>query len=794
MRQRIYDDKSINPQIHALLKFWLAWCFVLFSSVANSQEHPSIKSNFEELLVNLSLNGQPIGDGVLVIKNSSKLWLLPTELLASQNVLVEGLSSEQVNGVFYTSLELLGPYEASFDKDQMMLSIHLQPDKFRSITLSQNRNDSARSDRINTSTSTSTFLNYDLMVDHVGGMIGRSVVVEAGRTIGRGIAIATLLDIDRAGFNQRLRLDTTFTQDFPDQMTSLRIGDAVTRSSGMLGRAVRFGGLQWGTNFGMRPDVVTVPVATMSGQAALPSTVELYVNDAFQSRNTINPGPFSIVSAPLVSGDGELVMRVTDITGQQQIISQRFYASASLLAKGLTDYSIQAGALRRNYGLQSNDYGDLFLSGLVRHGISNNLTGEIAASIQQNGPKEIGVGGAATFTNIGTGTAALSLSQTSQGIGGQVTVGFERRTSTHSFSARSQLATSEFRQAGIDSDQTVRSQGSLFYGYRIPEIGNLGLSYLHQKVSNNDPVKISTLSFTPRATTFGNFTLSLVQTRADKTNTSISLFWSLSLDQRSALSAYQTHASNSPTQSVFQLQSNQPPGEGWGYRLQAANNAANQAAIFGQNAIGSGRIEIADLGGQTSLRTSISGGLALLDGHIFASRRIDASFGVVRLPGFDNVRIYVDNQFAARTNANGYALLPRLHPYLKNNVSIEQLDLPLDAQIDQIRVHPVTGWRSGVLIDFPIKFAAAATLELRLDNKQPVPAGSKVVLLNNDQEGDESYSVGNDGLVYVAGLNAQNTLRASWNGEKCEVIINFTPEKGSVPHLGTHVCKYVKRD
>lgn len=212
MRRRIDDDKPIQRQIQTVLKVGLACCFLLFVSFARSQEPPLLKSDFEELLVNLSLNGQAVGEGVLVIKRGANLWLVPTELLASQNVLVEGLSSEQVNGAFYTPLESLGPYEASFDEDRMMLSIRLQPEKFRSTRLHQSPIDSLRSDRTGTNTSKSTFLNYDLVVDQIGGTIGRSMLIEAGRTVGRGVAIATLLDIDRAGFNQRLRLDTTFTQ------------------------------------------------------------------------------------------------------------------------------------------------------------------------------------------------------------------------------------------------------------------------------------------------------------------------------------------------------------------------------------------------------------------------------------------------------------------------------------------------------------------------------------------------------------------------------------------------------
>ena len=42
------------------------------------------------------------------------------------------------------------------------------------------------------------------------------------------------------------------------QLASLRLGDSISGASGW-GGAVRFGGVQWATNFSVQPDFVTFP-------------------------------------------------------------------------------------------------------------------------------------------------------------------------------------------------------------------------------------------------------------------------------------------------------------------------------------------------------------------------------------------------------------------------------------------------------------------------------------------------------------------------------------------------------
>jgi outer membrane usher protein len=261
------------------------------------------------------------------------------------------------------------------------------------------------------------------------------------------------------------------------------------------------------------------------------------------------------------------------------------------------------------------------------------------------------------------------------------------------------------------------------------------------------------------------------------------------LEREVNASVVHSRGSNQQEQTVFQANKSLPPGEGVGYRLQAAVNASQQAAVYGQNRYGLGRLEVAELNGQTSARASVTGAVARLDGQWFLTPRISSSYGLVRMPGLNNVRVYVDNQLATRTNSDGYAFLPRLHPYVRNHVSVDQLDLPIDATIDSLTVRPVPAWRSGVLIDFPVKQQVTATLNLVLADGNPVPAGALIRM----NQADTIFAVGREGLTFMSGLEKENQLTVSWGSRRCQALLPFSGSEDKViPHLGEFICREIE--
>ncbi len=751
---------------------WLPW----LCAFANP-----ILRDHEALMLALRINRQAITEAMPILRTPNGGWLLPVAALRAAKIQIPDTPVLRFNESDYLALEIFDTSRIDLDSARQLLEIEFRPEQFGPTLLYAR----PLPDHGAPSAGTGAFLNYQLTFDRTPAGTGASVFAEAGTAIGNGVAFSSHAFINRPGLGtEAIRIESNYTLDDFPRMARLRFGDSITRPPTVLGRPARFAGLQWGTNFASRPGMVTMPVATLSGQAALPSTVDLYVDNVLQARRPVPPGPFSITSTPLVTGDGEVLLKVTDLAGQEQIISQRIVTSTAMLAPGLTDYSAELGVLRRNVGLSDDGYGDAFVSGGWRHGLNDRLTVEAGVSLQPGGQLGMLTGFAGALPGVGVISAAAAFSRGDQGDGTQLALGFERRTRNHSFSVRSQNASGDYRQLGFGVGQAQRRLDSVFYGYRIGQLGRLGLSFTRQQRQGADPVSIATVSVSTRQSEWGSLTLSLAQTRTVTSEQSLSVFWVKSLGRDTTVSASHSQRSGSPPQDAIQLQQNMAPGEGWGYRLQAAQEAPVQASVFGQNGYGSARIDFAEMHGDTSVRGAVGGGIAWMDGQWFASRRIDSSFGLVSIPGFSNVRVYVDNQLAARTNADGYALLPRLHPYIKNNVSVEAQDLPLDAQIDALKAHPTPAWRSGVRVDFPIRTIKSATLELVREDDSPVPLGGTVELSNG-----ERFVVGHEGLLYLTRLETDNALEASWPGGSCAARFIYRAEPGSVPHLGRIKCR-----
>ena len=65
---------------------------------------------------------------------------------------------------------------------------------------------------------------------------------------------------------------------------------------------------------------------------------------------------------------------VRDVLGAEVVIAQPFFTSVQLLAPGLNDWSVEAGAVRENLGLTDADYGHRFGSGTWRRGLTDRVT------------------------------------------------------------------------------------------------------------------------------------------------------------------------------------------------------------------------------------------------------------------------------------------------------------------------------------------------------------------------------------------------------------------------------------
>ncbi len=99
------------------------------------------------------------------------------------------------------------------------------------------------------------------------------------------------------------RYDTYWRYNNQDTMTRYIAGDLITGAL-TWNSAVRIGGVQVSRNFALRPDLITYPLPRFTGEASVPTSVDLFINNAKVSSDQLNPGPYTVSNVPYISGAG----------------------------------------------------------------------------------------------------------------------------------------------------------------------------------------------------------------------------------------------------------------------------------------------------------------------------------------------------------------------------------------------------------------------------------------------------------------------------------------------------------
>jgi outer membrane usher protein len=525
----------------------------------------------------------------------------------------------------------------------------------------------------------------------------------------------------------------------------------------------------------------------------LPSTVDVFINNALVSRQSLPPGPFAIGNLPVVSGSGGVRLVVRDLFGREQVINQAFYASQALLRKGLSSFSYDAGYVRENFGLQSDQYGPWVTTGTVRYGLTEQLTSEVhAEAMSEQG--SLGFGGDYLIARTGTLSAYLAGSLGAVSSGGLLLLGFDRLTPIWSYGVRTKMTTAGFTQVGEQAHVALPGRSSSAnLSYAMGPMGSIGMAYISQTRPYQDDIQIVSLNYELGVGDAATLSVSALANLGGDNDTrllaTLSVPLGASVSAGVSAQASRTRGGNSQNDYTANVQRNLPGGTGYGYRLQTRGEKSTEGRLSLQNDWGTYSLDAFQTQDMTGTQASASGGVAVLGSNVFVSRRIDQSFAVVEVGGFSNVQVMADNQPAGRTDARGKALIPRLRAYDANAISIDQRDLPMDASIGAVSLQAIPYFRSGVLVRFPVKRMHAATLTVVLEDGSALPADATVLFVGRK----DPVLLGTDGEVYAVEMQAHNVLRAQWHGQHCEMDVVFAASEDPLPDLGTFICKGVRR-
>jgi outer membrane usher protein FimD/PapC len=604
-----------------------------------------------------------------------------------------------------------------------------------------------------------------------------------------------------------VRLESKWQYVDPEKIRIYTLGDFISNSPDW-GSSVRLAGFQWSSAYSQRGDIVTSALPQFSGSAALPSTLDLYVNQQKIYSGLVPSGPFDIKQLPFISGN-EVTLVTTDATGKQSITKKPYYFSSKILAKGINEFSVDVGIPRYNYGLYSNDYDDAtFASGAIRYGYSNSLTLSGGTEASTDGLSNLGTGFAKNVLGIGVINADIAASQYKDENGYSALLGLEGRISKNiSFNTSyRKVFDNYFDLARVsqvrylkENQINAESQNYLNYSALADEIFRAGINYNfyagYGVYLGYNQIKYSDNSYKLLSTNLSgsldkNWGFYASAYKDYENHKDYGIYFALRYTPSSKVNAITSVSSDSGSlryrQEIFGLSEPQIGSFGWGGYVERdedanENNASVYASYRARAAYLTGRYN--RFGDNDQVAVSATGSLVAAAGRIFAANEIGEGYAVVTNAGPQS-QIINGGVNLGETDKSGRFLIPSLMPYQVNHIYLDPSYLPLNWNVKSTDQKTVVGYRQGTLVDFGAHQVISGLVKLVDQNNSPLMPGY-TVRINGQQNG----IVGYDGEVFIPNLLKQNKLEVDLlDHGSCQVDFTYNSNQYSTKKLGPYVC------
>lgn len=597
-------------------------------------------------------------------------------------------------------------------------------------------------------------------------------------------------------------------RDITDWRSVLTVGDYFT--PGELFSSVPYRGLQLHSDDRMLPDSLQGYAPVVRGVAETNAKIAIRQNGNLIYENVVSPGEFSIDDLYNTGSSGDLEVTITEADGRVRKFVVPYAAVPQLLRPGQSRYSFTAGQWRDSALRQQPD----FVQATYQRGISNNLTlygGALAADHYQSGLFGVGI-------NTPLGALALDATQSwaedlpTNSDGSNEMSGQSYRltyskllemTRTNFTVAAYRYSTSgylEFRdytnlinQNGvvyrtknrfqINVNQPLREGwGQLFLSASTQDYWNQSGRDLTYQLGYSNSLKWMSYSLTAsrmhdalgRNVNQYNLSLTLPLGRAPYSP---------------LLSA--SHTSSSDHSSNSQLNVSGTTGELHNLSYNAYANTSQSGSGSTSNG-GGGSLQYASSAatfsvgassssGSSQLNAGISGALVFHPGGITAAQSLGESIAVIEAPGAEGA--LVGNSNGVRVNKDGYAVVPSLMPYRRNEITLDPKGMPQDVAL--LATTQTDAPRAGaiVLMKFATEQGKPVVVTLRQPDGSLLPMGTSISAAGQDAVA----MVGQGGRAFLRGMEGK-TLTASWGrNQQCRFSYQLPVQKVTKAYVQTEV-------
>ena len=764
--------------------------------------------NFIQLFLNISINSNPSED-LFSVKQSKdgKLYIRSGDLKTLRVKMDEHIPDSQ-----WVCINELKGIQFKYLENEQSLNLQVPSSMLSDYSVDLNGQSTTNTNLLKMKPLNAAILNYSLYhtITNDESIFSGSAEGIFNSALGNFSSGVLYNGSNETSYSHEkwVRLESKWQYVDPEKVRIYTLGDFISNSSDW-GSNVRLAGFQWSSAYTQRGDIVTSALPQFSGSAALPSTLDLYVNQQKIYSGLVPSGPFDIKQLPFISGN-EVTLVTTDATGQQSITKKPYYFSSKILAKGINEFSVDVGVPRYNYGLYSNDYDDAtFASGAIRYGYSNSLTLSGGAEASTDGLSNVGTGFAKNLFGVGVINADLAASQYKDENGYSALVGLEGRISKNiSFNTSYRKVFDNYfdlaRVSQIrylkENQITSEPQNYLSYSALADEIIRAGINYnfyagygvyvgYNQIKYSDNSYKLLSANLSGSLNKNWGFYSSAYKDYENHKDYGIyfALRYTPSTKVNSITSFSNDSGKTTYRQEVNGFSDPHIGSFGWGGYVERDQDAhTNNASIYGsyraRAAYLTGRYN--RIGDNDQVALSATGSLVAAAGRIFAANEIGDGYAVVTNAGPQS-QIINGGINLGTTDKSGRFLIPSLMPYRENHIYLDPSYLPLNWNVKSTDQKTVVGYRQGTLVDFGAHQVISGLVRIVDKNNTPLLPGYSVRI-----NGQQDAVVGYDGEVFVPNLLRQNKLEVDLlDHGSCQVNFTYNSNQYSTKKLGPYICQ-----
>ncbi|MFV8984570.1 fimbria/pilus outer membrane usher protein [Serratia fonticola] len=175
------------------------------------------------------------------------------------------------------------------------------------------------------------------------------------------------------------------------------------------------------------------------------------------------------------------------------------------------------------------------------------------------------------------------------------------------------------------------------------------------------------------------------------------------------------------------------------------------------------------------LNYGLQGGIIAHQDGVTFGQPLGETIALVKAPGAGGTG--VNNQTGVKTDWRGYAIVPYVSPYRKNQVQLNTETLADDVEVELTSQNVVPTRGAVVRANFQANVGQRILMTLLRQGGAPVPFGATVS--DPAQKTAQGFIVGDGGQVYLTGMADSGSLNVKWGSgsdQQCQVSYSLTKQ------------------